>query len=128
MTLAPLLDAPIVIQIHALAAITTLPRPPHRGPGMRFHDCRKLATCDDRLLAQQLKDPARIHHRLFPMASGEMESAEFAAFLGQVCANMTAFSLGSLHFICIDWRHIGELLAAAAPSIPKSKTSASGQG
>jgi hypothetical protein len=47
------------------------------------------------------------------MASGEMEPAEFAAFLGQVCANMTAFSLdGSLHFICIDWRHIGELLAA----------------
>jgi len=43
MTLAPLLDAPFVIQIHALAAITAfaiadaLPRPPHRGPGTRFH-------------------------------------------------------------------------------------------
>jgi hypothetical protein len=49
----------------------------------------------------------------FPMASGEMEPAVFVAFLGQVCANMTAFSLdGSLHFICIDWWHTGELLAA----------------
>jgi hypothetical protein len=54
-----------------------------------------------------------IHHRPFPMASGEMDPAEFAAFLGQVCANLAAFSRdGSLHFICIDWRHIGELLAA----------------
>src|SRR5262249_50330694 len=54
-----------------------------------------------------------IHHRSFPMASGEMDPAEFAAFLDQVCANLAAFSLdGSLHFSCMDWRHIEELLAA----------------
>ena len=48
-----------------------------------------------------------IHHRPFPMASGEMNQAEFTAFLGQACRNLAAFSAdGSLHFICMDWRHI----------------------
>jgi DNA modification methylase len=54
-----------------------------------------------------------IHHRPFPMASGEMDEAEFAAFLGQSCRNLAAFSAdGSLHYVCMDWRHLGELLAA----------------
>jgi len=54
-----------------------------------------------------------IHHRPFPMASGEMDTAEFTAFLRQVCLNLAAFSTeGSLHYICMDWRHLGELLAA----------------
>ena len=39
-----------------------------------------------------------IHHRPFPMASGEMDQAEFTAFLRQACRNLTAFSAaGSLH-------------------------------
>jgi hypothetical protein len=47
------------------------------------------------------------------MASGEMNEAEFTAFLAQVCRNLAAFSTGgSLHYICIDWRHCAELLAA----------------
>jgi DNA modification methylase len=54
-----------------------------------------------------------IRHRPFPMASGEMDTAEFTAFLGRVCLNLAAFSTeGSLHYICMDWRHLGELLAA----------------
>jgi DNA modification methylase len=54
-----------------------------------------------------------IHHRPFPMASGEMDSPEFTAFLGQAFRNLPAFSVeGSLHYICMDWRHIEELLAA----------------
>src|SRR6202023_608167 len=56
-----------------------------------------------------------IHHRPFPMAAGEMGKAEFTAFLGQACRNLAAFSAaGSLHFICMDWRHLEELLAAGA--------------
>ena len=55
-----------------------------------------------------------IRHRPFPMASGEMDKAEFTAFLAQACRNLAAFSAGgSLHFVCMDWRHLGELLAAA---------------
>jgi len=55
-----------------------------------------------------------IHHRDFPMASGEMGRSEFIAFLGQACRNLAAFSAdGALTYLCIDWRHIDELLAAA---------------
>jgi DNA modification methylase len=54
-----------------------------------------------------------IHHRSFPMASGEMDRTEFTGFLGRACRNLAAFSLeGSLHYLCMDWRHIEELLAA----------------
>src|SRR6202045_945513 len=54
-----------------------------------------------------------IHHRSFPMASGEMDRPEFTAFLGQAFRNLAAFSGdGALHFICMDWRHIEELMAA----------------
>jgi DNA modification methylase len=54
-----------------------------------------------------------IHHRSFPMASGEMDKAEFAVFLGRACRNLAAFSAGgSLHYLCIDWRHLGEMLTA----------------
>jgi hypothetical protein len=54
-----------------------------------------------------------IHHRPFPMASGEMDKAAFTAFLSQACRNLAASSTdGAIHSICIDWRHIEELLAA----------------
>jgi DNA modification methylase len=54
-----------------------------------------------------------IHHRPFPMASGEMDPIEFTSFLSQVCRNLTTFSIaGSIHFICMDWRHAEQLLAA----------------
>src|SRR5947207_866449 len=54
-----------------------------------------------------------IHHRPFPMASGEMDRTEFTAFLGQALRNLASFSVnGSLHFICMDWRHAEDLLAA----------------
>ena len=54
-----------------------------------------------------------IRHRPFPMASGEMDKPAFTAFLGQACRNLADFSAdGSLHFICMDWRHIDELLKA----------------
>jgi hypothetical protein len=53
------------------------------------------------------------HHRPFPMACGEMDRPGFTAFLTTACNNLAAFSSdGSLHFICMDWRHLGELLAA----------------
>jgi len=48
------------------------------------------------------------------MASGEMTPAEFEQFLNTVFANMTEVSLdGAVHFICMDWRHMGEVMAAA---------------
>jgi hypothetical protein len=52
-------------------------------------------------------------HREFAMASGEMSETGFIAFLGSVFSNLVQVSKdGSLHFHCMDWRHIGEILTA----------------
>ena len=54
-----------------------------------------------------------VHHRPFPMASGEMDSAQFTEFLKRSFENLAASSVdGSIHFVCMDWRHIEELTAA----------------
>lgn len=52
-------------------------------------------------------------HREFVMGAGEMNSDEFTAFLRGAFANMAAYSVdGSIHFHCMDWRHVSEMLAA----------------
>lgn len=54
-----------------------------------------------------------VKHDEFAMASGEMTSAEFTAFLSLAFANAAAVSVdGALHFQCMDWRHADEMLAA----------------
>jgi DNA modification methylase len=54
-----------------------------------------------------------IHHREFAMASGEMSEAEFVAFLSTSLKLLARHSAtGSVHLICMDWRHMKELLAA----------------
>src|SRR6185312_1989762 len=55
----------------------------------------------------------RIRHREFAMGCGEMTSAQFTEFLQHSFACMASFSVpGSIHQICIDWRHLSEMLAA----------------
>lgn len=55
----------------------------------------------------------RIRHRDFAMAVGEMDVVEFTSFLTRCCAHMAKFSIdGSIHFVCMDWRHVSELLEA----------------
>jgi DNA modification methylase len=55
-----------------------------------------------------------IKHREFAMASGEMTQAQFVSFLRGAFANLAASSTdGSIHFICMDWRHMAEVLEAA---------------
>lgn len=52
-------------------------------------------------------------HRDFAMASGEMSSGEFQGFLCTAFRHMAKVSRsGSIHFICMDWRHVGELIGA----------------
>ena len=63
-----------------------------------------------------------IHHREFAMASGEMTAQEFTAFLTGACGMLAQHSdEGSIHFICIDWRHMGELLAAGRKAYTELK-------
>ncbi len=54
-----------------------------------------------------------IKHSDFVMASGEMSPAEYCDFLRSSFANLAASSIdGSIHFVCMDWRHIGEIITA----------------
>ena len=63
-----------------------------------------------------------IRHREFAMAVGEMDEAEFTAFLSRALGLLASYSLdGALHFICMDWRHIGELLAAGKSTYTELK-------
>jgi DNA modification methylase len=56
-----------------------------------------------------------IHHQDFAMACGEMSVAQFTAFLARVFFLLARYSLdGAIHFICMDWRHMAEVLAAGA--------------
>lgn len=53
-------------------------------------------------------------HREFAMASGEMSPAQFQSFLNTVLSLSTQHSVeGSLHYVCMDWRHIHTLLEVA---------------
>src|ERR1019366_1482214 len=54
-----------------------------------------------------------IKHREFAMASGEMTEDEFTRFLNKTleCAGSHAAS-GAIIYACMDWRHMGEMLAA----------------
>src|SRR5215210_748898 len=55
----------------------------------------------------------KTQHREFAMASGEMSTAEFTRFLTEVFTQLAAYSVdGSIHMQCMDWRHMGEMLAA----------------
>ena len=55
----------------------------------------------------------RARHAEFAMASGEMTGTEFTAFLEEALGHHAAHSRdGSLHFVCMDWRHSAELLEA----------------
>jgi DNA modification methylase len=58
----------------------------------------------------------RTQHSEFAMASGEMSSADYLRFLSTTLDTAASVSRdGALHFVCTDWRHIAELLAAAKP-------------
>jgi DNA modification methylase len=55
----------------------------------------------------------KIHHQEFLMAAGEMSQAEFTDFLSGAFRLLASNSKeGSIHFICMDWRHMLEVLAA----------------
>jgi DNA modification methylase len=58
----------------------------------------------------------RTKHSEFAMASGEMSSPDYVRFLGLTLdAAASASREGAVHFVCVDWRHYPELVAAATP-------------
>jgi len=61
-------------------------------------------------------------HRDFATACGGMSRAKFTDFFGAVCKRLVSASRdGAIHFLCIDWRHVGELLAAGREAYDELK-------
>src|SRR5260370_4278915 len=55
----------------------------------------------------------RIRHREFALGVGEMSAEAFTSFLQQTLGHAAALARdGAIAFVCMDWRHIGELLEA----------------
>jgi DNA modification methylase len=80
---------------------------------------------DDELAAMAFLDPpynvrvgsvvgrGRTKHGEFAMASGEMSRRDFVGFLIETLGNAATHSrAGALHYVCMDWRHLSELLEA----------------
>lgn len=57
----------------------------------------------------------RIKHREFKCASGEMSTKEYVKFLQQTLGHCARHIIdGGISYVCMDWRHTRELLAAGA--------------
>ena len=100
----------------------------HLGPHrLLCGDARRAADLDrllaDELAAMAFLDPpynvkvrsvvgrGRTKHREFAMASGEMSRQDYVGFLIETLGNAATHSrAGALHYVCIDWRHVGELI------------------
>jgi DNA modification methylase len=63
-----------------------------------------------------------VHHDEFQMASGEMSEQEFIDFLTVVFKNLVAISKdGSIHYHCMDWKHIYEIMVAGRAAYAEFK-------
>jgi DNA modification methylase len=53
----------------------------------------------------------RVKHPEFAFASGEMSQSQYRKFLKLTLGNgIRVSSPGAVHYVCIDWRHIGDLI------------------
>ncbi len=63
-----------------------------------------------------------VKHREFAFASGEMTQNEFTRFLVATLGNMSRVMRdGAIAFVCMDWRHMGELLDAGGETFTELK-------
>ena len=65
------------------------------------------------LPAKAISGNGKHQHGNFAMASGEMAPTEFTSFLCSSFELLAKFSIdGSIHYQCMDWRHMREMLEA----------------
>ncbi len=63
-----------------------------------------------------------VKHREFAFASGEMSEDQFTRFLATTLSNASSVMRdGAIAFVCMDWRHMGELLAAGRHAFTELK-------
>jgi ParB-like chromosome segregation protein Spo0J len=76
----------------------------------------KAVFCDPpyNLRVSAIGGRGRIQHPEFAFASGEMQPREFQRFLSKILSNGIRVSAkGAIHFVCMDWRHIDDLIFVA---------------
>ena len=63
------------------------------------------------LRARAIGGRGRVRHPDFAVASGEMHPGQFREFLSETLGNsLRVSSEGAVHFVCMDWRHVGDLI------------------
>jgi DNA modification methylase len=104
------------------------------GDALNLETCRQLLGAEKARL--MFADPpynvpidghvcglGSIRHREFSMGSGEMTPSQFTAFLRSALENAASISVdGAIHFVCMDWRHIEEVLVASKTIYSELKT------
>jgi DNA modification methylase len=121
-------DKPLKLNGHAVTVVGDLWQlGAHRlYCGNALEESAYLKLMNGRLAAMAFSDPpynvkidghvggkGEIKHREFAMAVGEMSTKEFTQFLQTSFTCMTKFSTqGAIHFLCMDWRHLQEILTA----------------
>lgn len=64
----------------------------------------------------------RVRHREFAMGAGEMSETAFIAFLSDTLGSAAKVCRdGAIAFVCMDWRHMGELLVAGKQAFTELK-------
>ena len=107
------------------------------GDSTKIEDVKKLMTdssSNEKLADMIFCDPpynvrinniiglGSVHHDEFQMASGEMSEQEFIDFLSLVFKNLVAVSRdGSIHYHCMDWKHIYEIMVAGRAAYAEFK-------
>ncbi|MBU3591196.1 ParB N-terminal domain-containing protein [Polynucleobacter sp. 78F-HAINBA] len=84
-----------------------------------MRDCKANAVFSDAPynvpISGHVGGGGKIQHREFRMASGKMSVTEFTQFLTAVFQLLSKYSTPtSIHFQCIDWRHLSEMLSAGS--------------
>ena len=63
-----------------------------------------------------------VKHREFAFASGEMTTDEFTRFLASTLGNAASTMRdGAIAYVCMDWRHMSEMLAAGSACFTELK-------
>ena len=65
------------------------------------------------LKANEFCNKGKTKHQDFKKAAGELKEKQFSEFLKDVFKNLISISTdGSIHYVCMDWRHLNEILEA----------------
>ncbi|MXO85986.1 DNA methylase N-4 [Altererythrobacter aurantiacus] len=84
----------------------------------------QMVFCDPpfNLPMKSISGKGKTIHDEFSFASGEMSPEEFANFLESAFNLMAEYSAnGAIHYQCMDWRHMSEMLAAGKAAYSELK-------